>query len=154
LSIKRCRIFLITASAVAQTKARAMTMDKRDFKTAMLAIVAAAAFIAAAIVSVAPAASQPVYRGGEVGVHRVSAAGISQTRGPVDYNEWRARRLAIEHWRQKVIGRYGIEYAHWFSARGPQVQCDGRYGLVRCEASALPARRGVAGGPRWGWNRI
>ncbi len=131
-----------------------MTMDKRDFKNAMLAIVAAAAFIAAAIVSVAPAASQPVYRGGDVGLHRVSAFAVSQTRGPANFNEWRARRLAIEHWRQKVISRYGIEYAHWFSARSPQVQCDGLYGLVRCEASALPARRGIAGGPRWGLRRI
>ena len=131
-----------------------MPLDRRDLKTAMLAIVAAAAFIAAAIVSVAPAASQPVYRGGEVGLHRVSAIGISETRAPGSYNEWRARRLAIEHWRQKVIGRYGIEYAHWFSARGPQVQCDGRYRFVRCEASAHPARRGIAGGSRWGLRRI
>ena len=125
-----------------------MTMDKSDIKTALLAAIAAVAFIAAAFVSVAPAAAQPVYRDGDA-LHRVTAVGISETRGPGSYNEWRARRLAIEHWRQDVIHRYGFEYAHWFSARKPEVTCDGRYGRVRCQASAIPALRGIAGRSRW-----
>jgi hypothetical protein len=116
-------------------------MVNSDVKTALLGLIAAAAFIAAAFVSAAPARSEPL--------HRISAIGISEMRGAHDFNEWRARRIAIERWRREAASRYGREFAHWFSARDAQVVCDGRPGFVRCEASAVPAIRSIAGGRRW-----
>lgn len=48
-----------------------MTVNKSDIKTALLALVAAVAFIAAAVVSVAPAASRPACRGADAGLDRL-----------------------------------------------------------------------------------
>jgi hypothetical protein len=119
--------------------------DHSNLKTAALAVFAAAAFIAAAFVTVAPAASEPLIRP----IERVHAVGVSQTGGASDFNEWRARRMAIENWRRDVARRYGIEFAQWTSARRPEVQCDGRARFVRCDASAIPALRTTAGSRRW-----
>lgn len=104
-----------------------------DIKTALLGLIAAAAIIAAAVISVAPAHSEPL--------HRVAAVGMSDTAGPGRYNEWRARRIAIKNWQGKVGVRFGAPYARWLSARSPEVQCDGRARFVRCEASGIPALR-------------
>ena len=105
--------------------------DHSDIKTALLGLIAAAAFIAAAIISVTPAHS--------AAVHRISAVGVSDTVGAAKFNEWRARRIAIKNWQGKVTIRFGSPYARWLSARSPEVQCDGRARFVRCEASAIPA---------------
>jgi hypothetical protein len=66
---------------------------------------------------------------------------VSQTPGPGKFNEWRARRIAIKNWQDKVASRFGSPYGRWLSARSQEVQCDGRARFVRCEASALPALR-------------
>jgi Zn-dependent alcohol dehydrogenase len=107
--------------------------DHSDIKTALLGLIAAAAFIAAAIISVTPAHSAVV--------HRISAVGVSDIVGSAKFNEWRARRIAIRNWQSKAAARFGAPSARWLSARSPEVQCDGRARFVRCEASGIPALR-------------
>ncbi len=112
-----------------------------DIKTALIGVVAAAAILAAAFVSVAPARSEPL--------HRISATGFSGTAGPGRYDEWRARCIASKNCQAKVAFRFGSPHARRTSARTLEVQCDGRMRFARCEASGIATLRGSVGIGRW-----
>ena len=66
---------------------------------------------------------------------------------PYYVKEWRARRTAIEVWKEKVARQYGDGFASWRAATETQVNCtpsrDGAY----CTVRAIPSR-----GYGWGWN--
>ncbi|MGQ0456727.1 MAG: hypothetical protein ACT4OU_06665 [Hyphomicrobium sp.] len=60
--------------------------------------------------------------------------------------EARARRNAIDAWRDKAEDRYGRRFAHWRAAADKWIDCQPIRGGVACTASARPVR-----GWGWGW---
>lgn len=62
--------------------------------------------------------------------------------------EERARTAAIGNWKAKVANIYGERFAHWRTAEGKWVNCNGAAGTVSCTASAKPMRAWS----RWGWS--
>lgn len=52
--------------------------------------------------------------------------------------EYRARRFAIENWRDKAHHTYGSGYDRWPHARDKQVDCKGYGSTVKCSVGAVP----------------
>lgn len=92
----------------------------------------------------------PRWRHGGRFTERIEArSSYASDYGPRDAREARARRSAIEAWKNKVENIYGRRFANWRFATGKQVSCDTYRGNLSCIASARP----VPGSSRWSWYR-
>jgi hypothetical protein len=71
---------------------------------------------------------------------------------PRNVQEWRAQRIAIMSWKEKVRDRYGHDYARWRAATEKSVDCQrSRHGAVTCYVSAFPEQGRGWGGWGRGW---
>jgi hypothetical protein len=68
---------------------------------------------------------------------------------PQYLKEWRAQRLAIAAWREKVSQRYGREFSFWRAASEKQLNCTSTRNGVYCSISGIPNQ---GGRNWWSWN--